>query len=88
MFACSPSVIFLCALAILNPLVAVLAVRETKFYDVLGVAPDAPDRALKKGYRKAALCGFLPHTKRANIIAQMHVSQLRLKGFRVWRVGL
>jgi curved DNA-binding protein CbpA len=30
-------------------------VRETKLYDVLGVAPDATDAALKKAYRKLAL---------------------------------
>lgn len=31
------------------------AVRETKFYDILGVAPDADDRTLKKAYKKQAL---------------------------------
>lgn len=30
-------------------------VKETKFYDLLGVAPDADDSALKKAYRKMAL---------------------------------
>lgn len=32
-----------------------LAVRETKFYDILGVSPDADDRTLKKAYKKQAL---------------------------------
>ena len=32
-----------------------LAVRETKYYDALGVPPDADDNVIKKAYRKAAL---------------------------------
>jgi hypothetical protein len=32
-----------------------LAVRETKFYDALGVPPDADENVIKKAYRKAAL---------------------------------
>ena len=32
-----------------------LAVRETKFYDALGVPADADDNVIKKAYRKAAL---------------------------------
>ena len=31
------------------------AVRETKFYDVLGVPSDADEGVIKKAYRKAAL---------------------------------
>jgi len=31
------------------------AVRETKFYDTLGVAPDADEATIKKAYRRQAL---------------------------------
>ena len=31
------------------------AVRETAFYDLLGVAPDADDATIKKAYRRQAL---------------------------------
>jgi hypothetical protein len=31
------------------------AARHTKFYDVLGVPPDADDNVIKKAYRKQAL---------------------------------
>lgn len=31
------------------------AVRDTKYYDVLGVAPDADDRTIQKAYRRQAL---------------------------------
>jgi DnaJ domain len=33
----------------------VQAVRETKFYDTLGVAPDADEATIKKAYRRQAL---------------------------------
>ena len=33
----------------------VLAVREKKYYDVLGVAPDADERTIKNAYKKQAL---------------------------------
>lgn len=32
-----------------------LGVRETKFYDTLGVAPDADEATIKKAYRRQAL---------------------------------
>lgn len=41
--------IFLC-----NAL-AVHAVRETKFYDILGVATDADERTIQKAYRRQAM---------------------------------
>ena len=34
---------------------AVGAVRETKYYDALGVAPDADERTIQKAYRRQAL---------------------------------
>jgi DnaJ family protein A protein 2 len=34
---------------------SVLAVRETKYYDILDVAPDADEATLKKAYKKQAL---------------------------------
>ena len=47
-------------LAIAATLLALLAapalcVRSTKLYDVLGVAPDADERTIKKAYKKQAL---------------------------------
>lgn len=33
----------------------VLAVRDTKYYDILGVAPDADEATLKRAYKKQAL---------------------------------
>lgn len=31
------------------------AVRDTKYYDALGVAPDADEATIKKAYRRQAL---------------------------------
>jgi hypothetical protein len=48
----------LCAAVLLALLVAAplaAAVRESKYYDLLGVAHDADDATIKKAYRKAAL---------------------------------
>lgn len=46
----------LLSLAVLFLLAALAAaVRETAFYDLLGVAPDADDATIKKAYRRQAL---------------------------------
>ena len=45
----------LCLITSTSLLDKALAVRETKFYDALGVPPDADDNVIKKAYRKAAL---------------------------------
>lgn len=45
----------LCVVALLLLSSSCLAVRETKFYDILGISPDADDRTLKKAYKKQAL---------------------------------
>ena len=45
-------------LAVIVGLVAVswvAAVRETKYYDLLGVAQDADEATIKKAYRKQAM---------------------------------
>lgn len=31
------------------------AVRDMKYYDLLGIAPDADERTIQKAYRRAAL---------------------------------
>ena len=42
--------------AVLLALLAVArAVRESKYYDVLGVDPDASEASIKKAYRRQAL---------------------------------
>lgn len=42
--------------ALLAALVAAACgVQETKYYDALGVAPDADDATIKKAYRRQAL---------------------------------
>jgi preprotein translocase subunit Sec63 len=47
-------VVLLCAVLLLSS-ACVLAVRDKKFYDILGVSEDADDRTLKKAYKKQAL---------------------------------
>ena len=34
----------------------IVGVRDSKYYDLLGVAPDADEATIKKGYRRQALC--------------------------------
>lgn len=51
-----PQRVFIVALAVALLLPwQCLSVKETKFYDVLGVPPDADEQLIKKAYRKAAL---------------------------------
>lgn len=45
----------LCLITSTSLLYEALAVRETKYYDALGVPPDADENVIKKAYRKAAL---------------------------------
>lgn len=47
-------VVLLCAVLLFSS-ACVLAVRDKKFYDILGVSEDADDRTLKKAYKKQAL---------------------------------
>jgi curved DNA-binding protein CbpA len=42
-------------LVFLAAIISASAVRSTKYYDVLGISPDADDRTIKKGYKKMAL---------------------------------
>jgi hypothetical protein len=52
----SPLAALLLRAAVLAAVVAAAAgVRETKFYDALGVAPDADEATIKKAYRRQAL---------------------------------
>jgi DnaJ-domain-containing protein 1 len=44
----------LCALLIVLAILGE-AVRDSKYYDILGVSPDADDRTIKKAYKKQAL---------------------------------
>lgn len=43
------------SLALLLFLAVVLCVRDSKFYDLLGVSSDADDATIKKAYRKQAM---------------------------------
>ena len=55
---CSTAVAKRCAAAIALLLlcpVCVLALKDTKFYKALDIAPDADDASIKKAYRKQAL---------------------------------
>lgn len=42
-------------LLLLLLLVLAFGVRDSKYYDVLGVATDADERTIQKAYRRAAL---------------------------------
>ena len=50
-----PTVKLATLLALFVLLQTVLAVRETKLYDTLGVSADADEATIKKAYRKQAL---------------------------------
>ncbi len=50
-----PAFHFLLAVCLAAALCIASAVRETKFYDTLGVAPDADEATIKKAYRRQAL---------------------------------
>ena len=39
------------------------AVRETKYYDILGISPDADDATIKKAYRREAKKWHPDHNK-------------------------
>lgn len=58
---------FLCAFTLLAGVVQ--AVRDTKYYDRLSVAPDATEQEIKKAYRKAALyvTSTLLHHRRSEL---------------------
>lgn len=43
------------ALLLLLAAAGVGAVRETKYYDFLGISPDADEKTIQKAYRRAAL---------------------------------
>ena len=43
------------AILLLLLLVLAFGVRDSKYYDVLGVATDADERTIQKAYRRAAL---------------------------------
>ena len=49
--------VLLCVCAELGP---ALGVREKKYYDALGVAPDADEATIKKAYRKTSAVSFVP----------------------------
>ncbi len=43
------------AAALLLLSLTVSAVRDTKYYDILGVSPDADEKQIQKSYRRQAL---------------------------------
>lgn len=47
--------LFVILVLLLSQQLVVLGVRDTKYYDLLGVAPDAEEATIKKAYRRQAL---------------------------------
>ena len=51
----SPPRRYIFACVLLACLSATSCVRDTKFYDLLGISPDADEATIKKAYRKQAM---------------------------------
>ena len=51
----------ICVLLLLVP--GLHAVRESKYYRILGISEDADEQTIKKAYRKAAMWASFAHLK-------------------------